>query len=92
LAQTFTRTDSGCLVGKQFEKIMNAGFEFAGFILGIVGAVWLKASMSVLNRGGNRQQRLSRREEDPAVTAFMKGLSLILLGFGIETVARLFLN
>jgi hypothetical protein len=70
---------------------MNASFEFAGFILGIFGAIWLKASMN-LSEGRKRQQKLPRGEEDPAVAAFIKGFSLILLGFGIETLARLFLN
>jgi len=86
-----TLTHSLSLAGRGLDKIMNASFEFAGFILGIVGAVWLKASMN-LSEARKRPQKLPRGKEDPAVAAFIKGFSLILLGFGIETLARLFLN
>ena len=35
---------------------------------------------------------IGREPEDPALRAFIRGLSLILLGLGLETYARLFLN
>lgn len=35
---------------------------------------------------------IGREPEDPALKAFLRGLALVLLGLGIETYARLFLN
>ena len=35
---------------------------------------------------------VGREAENPALTAFIRGLSLVLIGLGIETYARLFLN
>jgi hypothetical protein len=35
---------------------------------------------------------IGREMENPALKAFIRGLSLVLLGLGIETYARLFLN
>ena len=73
---------------------MNGSFEFAGFVIGVIGAICLKASMNLLNQ--EREQpdakKLLPGEESPAVAAFIKGLSLILIGLGIETFARLFLD
>jgi hypothetical protein len=46
-------------------------------------------------REGREQPELKmigREPEDPALKAFIRGLSLILLGLGLETYARLFLN
>lgn len=70
---------------------MIASFENIGFVIGILGAVWLKASMHLLRHEKDRPESrtLVGAESSPAVAAFIKGLSLILLGFGVETVARL---
>ena len=35
---------------------------------------------------------IGREPEDPALKAFIRGLSLILVGFALETYARLFLH
>jgi hypothetical protein len=68
--------------------------EGIGFVIGIIGAIWLKSSMNLM-----RQQReqpelkmIGREPEDPALKAFIRGVSLILLGLGLETYARLFLR
>ncbi|MBM4298551.1 MAG: hypothetical protein FJ143_12505 [Deltaproteobacteria bacterium] len=68
--------------------------EGIGFVIGIIGAIWLKSSINMA-----RQQRdqpelkmIGREPEDPALKAFIRGPTLILLGLGLETYARLFLN
>jgi hypothetical protein len=35
---------------------------------------------------------IGRESEDPALKVFIRAISLILLGLGLETYARLFLN
>jgi hypothetical protein len=35
---------------------------------------------------------IGREPENPALKAFIRGVALVLLGLGIETYARLFLN
>jgi len=68
--------------------------EGIGFVIGIIGAIWLKISIN-LGRERNEQPELKmigREPEDPALSAFIRALSLILLGLGLETYARLFLN
>jgi hypothetical protein len=68
--------------------------EGLGFIIGLIGAVWMKSSMN-LNREYKEQPELrmiGRECENPALTAFLRGLCLVLLGLGIETYARLFLD
>ena len=35
---------------------------------------------------------IGREPESPALKAFLRGLSLVLLGLGIETYSRLFMN
>jgi hypothetical protein len=35
---------------------------------------------------------IGREPDNPALKAFIRGLSLVLLGLGLETYARLFLN
>jgi len=68
--------------------------EGIGFVIGIVGAIWLKISMN-LSRQSREQPELKmigREPDDPALKAFIRGLFLILLGLGLETYARLFLN
>ncbi|MBI4490314.1 MAG: hypothetical protein HY694_14615 [Deltaproteobacteria bacterium] len=69
-------------------------FEFMGFIVGVIGAIWMKASIHVLKEEGNKPRidGLAPRQESPALKAFIKGLSLILIGLGMETVGRLFLH
>jgi hypothetical protein len=70
------------------------GIEGLGFVIGIIGAIWMKSSMN-LTRGQKEQPELKmigREPEDPALKTFIRGLSLILLGLGLETYARLFLN
>ena len=70
------------------------GIEGIGFIIGLIGAIWMKSSM-ILMRERREQPELKmigREPEDPAVKAFIRGLSLILLGLGLETYARLFLH
>lgn len=68
--------------------------EFAGFIIGVIGAIWLKISVNLMNREKENPEieKLRPRFENPAVEAFIRGLSLILIGLGVETFARLFLN
>jgi hypothetical protein len=68
--------------------------EGVGFIIGLIGAIWMKSSMNLI-RSYEEQPELkmiSREMENPALKAFIRGLSLVLTGLGIETYARLFLN
>ena len=69
-------------------------FEFVGFFIGIVGAIWLKVSMRLMENEQNMSEieKLHPRIESPAVEAFIKGMSLILIGLGVEAFVRLFLN
>ncbi|MGH7772626.1 MAG: hypothetical protein ACREQA_10370 [Candidatus Binatia bacterium] len=68
--------------------------EVAGFIIGIIGAIWMKNALNLLNRERKKPEieKIRPRLEDPALEAFIKGLTLILIGLGMETIARLFLN
>ena len=68
--------------------------EGLGFIIGLIGAIWLKSSMNMVReyREQPELKMIGRETENPAVKAFMRGLSLVLSGLGIETYARLFLN
>ena len=68
--------------------------EGIGFVIGIVGAIWLKSSMNLAREQREQPElkMIGREQEDPALRAFIRGLSLILLGLGLETYARLFLN
>lgn len=68
--------------------------EGIGFVIGIIGAILLKSSMNSSReyRAQPELKMIGREAEDPALKAFIRGLSLILLGLGIETYARLFLN
>ncbi len=69
-------------------------FEFAGFIIGVVGAIWIKVSMQLFNQERDKPEieKLRPQLENPSLEAFVRGLSLILIGLGMETFARLFLN
>lgn len=69
-------------------------FEFMGFIIGAIGAIWMKASLHLFKEERDKPniEGLISRQESPALKAFIKGLSLILIGLGMETVGRLFLH
>ena len=68
--------------------------EGIGFVIGIIGAIWLKSSMNLAREQREQPEfkMIGREREDPALRTFIRGLSLILLGLGLETYARLFLN
>ena len=68
--------------------------EVAGFVIGIIGAIWMKSSMNIMREQKEQPElkMIGREAEDPALKAFIRGLSLVLLGLGLETYARLFLN
>ena len=70
------------------------GIESLGFVVGIIGAIWMKSSMNLMRERREQPElkMIGREPENPALKAFIRGLSLILLGFGLETYARLFLN
>ena len=70
------------------------GIEGTGFIIGLIGAVWMKSSMNLIKNYKSQPElkMIGRDAENPALTAFIRGLSLVLVGLGIETYARLFLN
>jgi hypothetical protein len=68
--------------------------EGSGFIIGLIGAIWMKASMNLMREHEDQPElkMIGRETENPALKAFLRWLSLVLLGLGIETYARLFLN
>jgi hypothetical protein len=68
--------------------------EGLGFVIGLIGAIWMKSSMNLMrNYQAQPELKMIGREIDnPALKAFIRGLSLVLAGLGIETYARLFLN
>jgi len=68
--------------------------EGAGFVIGLIGAIWMKSSMNLMReyRPQEEYRMIGRERENPALKAFVRGLSLVLLGLGIETYARLFIN
>jgi hypothetical protein len=68
--------------------------EGIGFVIGLIGAVWMKSSMNVMREHKEQPElkMIGREAENPALKAFMRGLSLVLLGLGVETYARLFLH
>ena len=70
------------------------GIEGIGFIIGLIGAIWMKSSINLMRERREQPElkMIGREPENPALKAFIRGLSLILLGFGLETYARLFLN
>ena len=70
------------------------GIEGLGFVIGVIGAIWLKSSMNLMREQKEQPElkMIGREPEDPALKAFIRGLSLILLGLGLETYARLFLH
>ena len=68
--------------------------EFLGFFIGIIGAIWLKVSMRLMEKEKNMSEieKMHPRIESPAEETFIKGISLILIGLGVEAFVRLFLN
>ena len=68
--------------------------EGAGFVIGLVGAIWMKSSMNLMrdDKAQAEFQMIGREPENPALKAFVRGLALVLLGLGIETYARIFLH
>ena len=68
------------------------GIEGLGFLIGLIGAVYLKASINLMRHSEPHPEMLmiGREPENPALRAFIKGLLLILLGLAAETYARLF--
>jgi hypothetical protein len=68
--------------------------EGIGFVIGLVGAIWLKSSINLMRQGEDQPElkMIGREPETPAFKAFIRGISLVLLGLGNETYARLFLN
>ncbi|MET0501523.1 MAG: hypothetical protein ABW172_08400 [Candidatus Binatia bacterium] len=66
--------------------------EGIGFVIGLIGAIWMKISMNLMNQSKRQPElkMIGREPENPALTAFIRGLSLVLVGLGIETYARLF--
>ena len=70
------------------------GIEGIGFIIGLIGAIWMKSSINLMRESTDQPElkMIGREPENPALKAFIRGLSLILLGFGLETYARLFLQ
>lgn len=67
--------------------------EGAGFVVGLIGAIWMKSSIQRMSdsKPPAEYQMIGREPENPALKAFLRGLSFILLGLGMETYARLFL-
>jgi hypothetical protein len=70
------------------------GIEGTGFIIGLIGAIWMKSSMNLVRRYEEQPElkMIGRETDNPALKAFIRGLCLVLVGLGIETYARLFLN
>ena len=68
--------------------------EGAGFVIGLIGAISMKSSMNLMREYKEQPvlKMIGRDTENPALKAFIRGLGLVLLGLGIETYARLFLN
>jgi hypothetical protein len=68
--------------------------EGAGFVIGLIGAIWMKSSMNLMREYKEEPmlKMIGRDAENPALKAFIRGLGLVMLGLGIETYARLFLN
>ena len=62
--------------------------EGTGFIIGLIGAIWMIKE----DQQQPQLKMIGRETDNPALKAFIRGLSLVLVGLGIETYARLFLN
>ena len=68
--------------------------EGMGFIIGLLGAIWMKSSMNLIKECKEQSElrMTGRKPENPAIKAFVRGLFLVLVGLGLETYARLFLD
>ena len=68
--------------------------EGLGFVIGLIGAIWMKSAMNLMRGYQERPElkMIGREAENPALKAFVRRLSLVLAGLGIETYARLFLS
>ena len=68
--------------------------EGFGFVIGLIGAVWMKSAMNLMReyKEPPELKMIGREPENPALQAFVRGLSLVLFGLGIETYARLFIH
>jgi hypothetical protein len=69
--------------------------ETMGFVVGVIGAVLVKASMGEMRNPSalpELEKSLGREPENPTVKAFIRGMVLVLAGLGLETYARLFMN
>jgi hypothetical protein len=67
--------------------------ELLGFITGVLGAIWMKAALGLMHERRinlELEKSLGRETENPALQAFLRGLTLVLIGLGLETYARLF--
>jgi len=68
--------------------------EGAGFVIGLIGAIWMKSSMNLMRERKEDPvlEMIGRQPENPALQAFIRGIGLVLLGLAIETYTRLFAN
>jgi hypothetical protein len=67
--------------------------EGLGFVIGLIGAVVLKSSMNLMGEQSAEAEiakSTGREPENPALKAFLRGLTLVLVGLGLETYGRLF--
>lgn len=62
--------------------------EGIGFLIGLIGAVWMKSAMNLMPNYRPRPDQ----PEPPAIKAFVRGLALIVLGLALETYARVFVE
>ena len=63
-------------------------------MIGLLGAIWMKSSMNIMrnHQPPEELKMIGREPENPALKAFLRGLTLVLIGLGLETYARLFLH
>jgi hypothetical protein len=68
--------------------------EGIGFVIGLIGAIWLKSSMNLMREPKPQPElkMIGRDPENPALKAFVRGLTLVIVGLGLETYSRIFLN
>jgi len=68
--------------------------EGAGFVIGLIGAIWMKSSMNLMREPREEPvlKSIGRQPEKPALRAFIRGIALVTLGLAIETCARLFVS
>jgi hypothetical protein len=69
--------------------------ESLGFLVGVIGAVLMKASMGEMKTSPAQTEldrSLGHEPANNALKSFLRGLVLVLAGLGLETYARLFSN